>query len=176
MTRVAYITALAALPLTLLVGCSDATKKPAMSGDEASVVLEGPAEAWTGPSAADADGASIALSDEVARSCNLPEPHFAFDSAAVRDPATDHLEALTRCLTEGPLEGRNIALTGHADQRGPSSYNLALGQRRAARVERFLVSNGVKASRIATSSRGEMEAEAGDGYADDRRVEVTLRD
>ena len=50
----------------------------------------------------------------------------------------------------------NIRATveGHADERGTREYNLALGARRAAATRDFLVSRGVKASRLRTISYG----------------------
>lgn len=47
-----------------------------------------------------------------------------------------------------------ILIEGHADERGTREYNVALGARRAARVEQFLVAQGVSASRIRTVSYG----------------------
>lgn len=118
---------------------------------------------------------TLVLSSDTAKRCNLPEPNFAFDSARVRDAAETSLDRLTACLTDGALGDENISLVGHADERGPSSYNLALGQRRAARVKNYLVDNGVDAQRITTSSRGEMQADAANGHSDDRRVEISIR-
>jgi peptidoglycan-associated lipoprotein len=47
-----------------------------------------------------------------------------------------------------------ILVEGHADERGTREYNVALGARRAARVEQFLIGEGVAASRIRTVSYG----------------------
>ena len=47
-----------------------------------------------------------------------------------------------------------ILIEGHADERGTREYNVALGARRAARVEQFLVAEGVAADRIRTVSYG----------------------
>jgi peptidoglycan-associated lipoprotein len=45
-------------------------------------------------------------------------------------------------------------IEGHADSRGTSEYNLALGERRAAAVRDYLVSLGVSADRVSTVSKG----------------------
>jgi peptidoglycan-associated lipoprotein len=50
-----------------------------------------------------------------------------------------------------------VTVEGHADSRGTSEYNLALGERRAAAVRDYLVSLGVSAERIAIVSKGEEE-------------------
>ena len=47
-----------------------------------------------------------------------------------------------------------MTVEGHADSRGSSEYNLALGNRRASGVKDYLVSLGVPAGRIAVVSKG----------------------
>jgi peptidoglycan-associated lipoprotein len=47
-----------------------------------------------------------------------------------------------------------ITVEGHADSRGTSEYNLALGERRATAVKEYLVSLGVPADRVTTVSKG----------------------
>jgi len=48
-----------------------------------------------------------------------------------------------------------IRLEGHADERGTTDYNLALGQRRAGSVARYLTGHGVPSGRLSTVSFGE---------------------
>ena len=47
-----------------------------------------------------------------------------------------------------------VSVEGHADSRGSSEYNLALGSRRADSVKAYLVSLGVPANRITVISKG----------------------
>lgn len=47
-----------------------------------------------------------------------------------------------------------IIIEGHADEQGTREYNLALGARRAASVQDFLISQGVPANRMRTISYG----------------------
>jgi peptidoglycan-associated lipoprotein len=47
-----------------------------------------------------------------------------------------------------------VTIEGHADSRGSSEYNLALGNRRAAGVRDYLVSLGVPAGRLTVVSKG----------------------
>ena len=47
-----------------------------------------------------------------------------------------------------------IIIEGHADEQGTREYNLALGARRAASVQDFLMANGVAANRMRTISYG----------------------
>lgn len=119
----------------------------------------------------------LELSGFIARICEIPEPKFPFDSSKIKDRHDEHLDALARCMTEGPLKGEDITLVGHADKRGPKPYNMALGQRRAGSVAEYLKDYGVAASRIVTSSMGELKADGTtpEGYQQDRRVDVDVR-
>ena len=47
-----------------------------------------------------------------------------------------------------------IIIEGHADEQGTREYNLALGARRAAAVQDYLISQGVAPSRMRTISYG----------------------
>jgi len=47
-----------------------------------------------------------------------------------------------------------VVVEGHADSRGSSEYNLALGTRRANTVKEYLVSLGVPANRLTVVSKG----------------------
>jgi len=47
-----------------------------------------------------------------------------------------------------------ITIEGHCDERGTREYNLALGERRAAAVKSFLISQGIPAARMGTISYG----------------------
>ena len=50
--------------------------------------------------------------------------------------------------------GYAAIIEGHADEQGTREYNLALGARRAAAVQQFLISQGVPANRLRTISYG----------------------
>lgn len=78
---------------------------------------------------------------------------FDFDRSELRDDAKANLDAKIPIL----LANSNVTIrvAGHADARGSSEYNLALGQRRAAAAKRYLVERGVAESRIETTSFGE---------------------
>jgi peptidoglycan-associated lipoprotein len=66
-----------------------------------------------------------------------------------------------------------IILEGFTDARGSREFNMALAQRRAAQVEKYLVELGVKATRIRVLSYG--EERSGDDASSARRVDVLLR-
>lgn len=78
---------------------------------------------------------------------------FDFDRSALRDDARAALDAKLPILMANA--GVMVRISGHADERGSSEYNLALGQRRAATAKRYLVERGIAESRIETTSFGE---------------------
>jgi peptidoglycan-associated lipoprotein len=49
---------------------------------------------------------------------------------------------------------RPFLIEGHADERGTREYNFALGARRATAVKEYMVSRGLPAGRIRTTSYG----------------------
>ena len=78
---------------------------------------------------------------------------FEFNKADLRDDAKAALDAKIPILLANM--GVTIRIAGHADDRGSTEYNLALGTERAAMAKRYLVDRGVAASRIETTSFGE---------------------
>jgi peptidoglycan-associated lipoprotein len=124
----------------------------------------------------DSEPAPVRIDDKIAKMCSLPSSHFDFDSAQVSDAARGMLDALADCFVGGPAKGKGMRIVGHADPRGETEYNFALGQRRAGAVASYLMKKGLGEDRIATSSRGEIEATGTDeaGWARDRKVEVFL--
>jgi peptidoglycan-associated lipoprotein len=71
-----------------------------------------------------------------------------------------------------------MRLVGHADPRGEDSYNLALGERRANGVKKYLTNAGLNGDQGELTSRGEMDATGADeeGWKKDRRVDIVLAD
>jgi peptidoglycan-associated lipoprotein len=172
--------ALAALGISSLVvvGC-EAERQPARVAITSS--RESTATAPTAKQAQptkpeDTSKAVVVVDPRIQEACHMPTPHFDFDSSAVHvDPALDVLAA---CFTQGPMVGKELRLVGHADPRGDFEYNLSLGHRRAGNVANYLQTKGLKDDRIATSSRGEMDATGQDesGWEQDRRVDIVLAD
>ena len=70
-----------------------------------------------------------------------------------------------------------IRVAGHADERGTTDFNLALGQRRADSVRSHLSRAGVPLHRMTTTSYGEENpadnSTSEQAWAANRRVEVT---
>ena len=80
--------------------------------------------------------------------------YFDFDESTIRTNEEDNLNHNVACLDEYPQDEARIE--GHCDERGAEAYNLALGERRARAVERWMTrTGGVDGDRIDTISYGE---------------------
>jgi len=66
--------------------------------------------------------------------------HFGFDQAAIGAADGSLLQKLSACLQKSPA--RRVQVDGHADERGTTQYNLALGKKRAEAVKKYLVDLG----------------------------------
>jgi peptidoglycan-associated lipoprotein len=80
--------------------------------------------------------------------------YFDYDKATVRSDQRESLQADAKAIQEQPDLGV-VTLQGNCDERGTEEYNLALGERRAASVKRYLTDLGVPPSRLNTVSFGE---------------------
>ena len=79
--------------------------------------------------------------------------HFDFDKSVLRGDDVGTLDQKVAVLQANP--DLRIRISGHCDERGSDEYNLALGNRRATAAKQYLVSHGIDAGRIETSSYGE---------------------
>lgn len=79
--------------------------------------------------------------------------YFAFDDSSVPAAAFETLRAHANYLKGN--SNAKVRLEGHADERGTREYNVALSERRAQAVEKFLRVQGVAASQIEVVSYGE---------------------
>jgi peptidoglycan-associated lipoprotein len=100
--------------------------------------------------------------------------YFEFDRSDLSAEARAALVYHANYLKDNP--SARYRLEGHADERGTREYNLALGERRAQAVERYLQVQGVSSNQLETISYGEENpvdpgtSEA--AYSRNRRVEI----
>jgi peptidoglycan-associated lipoprotein len=168
--RIIYTSA--AILMTLAAsGCSN--DKPAPNTAAGLNTSQGEDEAKV---AADPNKGTISIDPEIAKLCNIPTAYFKYDSSNLGNDAGAALDALAKCFTTGPAKDRSMRIVGHADPRGETEYNFALGQRRAGSVEKHLFKRGVPETRIESSSRGELDADGSDveSWAKDRKVEILM--
>lgn len=84
--------------------------------------------------------------------CQNIRVHFDFDKADLRPGELPLLQRAGRCITAE--QGVHLTIEGNADERGTQEYNLALGDRRANAVEKYLERLGVARSQLKTVSYG----------------------
>ena len=103
--------------------------------------------------------------------------YFDFDSSTLSADAKSTLNAQAEWLKKN--DDVKVIVYGHCDERGTREYNLALGDRRAESVKKYLVRSGVAANRIEAISLGkERPAVVGDNeesHALNRRAEVVVK-
>jgi len=90
--------------------------------------------------------------DELNRDSPMRVVYYGFDSAELSAEARTALDANAAVLKKYP--SWTVTIEGHCDERGTAEYNLALGERRAAAAQSYLVALGVPASRVKTVSYG----------------------
>ena len=123
----------------------------------------------------DASDVRTGLPDPV-ESTVLGTIFFEFDAAALTEEAKATLRQNAETLKEHATV--TVRLEGHADERGSTQYNLALGEKRATAVREYLATLGVAVSRLEVVSYGEEKpSDAGHedtSYAKNRRVELAV--
>ena len=102
---------------------------------------------------ANAEAETARRNSEMLRGTVMAGINFDFDRSDLRDDAKAALDAKIPILMAN--SGVTIRISGHADERGSSEYNLALGTRRAAAAKRYLVERGIAEGRIETVTQGE---------------------
>ena len=83
----------------------------------------------------------------------LKSIYFDYDKSNIRTEFQPVLEGIAKWM--GTKADRQLLIEGHCDERGTDEYNLALGERRALSVRRYLVALGIAAERLHTISYGE---------------------
>ncbi|MBJ80872.1 MAG: hypothetical protein CMH60_06095 [Myxococcales bacterium] len=102
----------------------------------------------------------------------MDQVKFEFDSFDLTTLAMNELQGAAGCLKQLPKV--TIVIEGHCDERGTQEYNLALGEKRATVVKKYLRNLGVEVSRMETRSMGENQPICYEGndacFARNRRV------
>jgi len=129
----------------LIVGCggkSKNTESPAKSGPAGSALPAAPKVAKT-------EVATGALREAL---LHLRRVHFAYDSDSLLPESRKALQLAVEGLVAHPEV--QIYIDGHTDDRGTTEYNLALGERRAKAVEKYMTRLGVEADRLSVVTFG----------------------
>ncbi|MCP4808305.1 MAG: peptidoglycan-associated lipoprotein Pal [Proteobacteria bacterium] len=107
---------------------------------------------------------------------NFNKVYFDFDAAELSPESRAALDANVALLQKHT--GIKVQIQGHADERGATEYNLALGDRRANAVKDYMATAGVGPSRLTVISYGE-EAPLADAsneraWSQNRRAEFVV--
>lgn len=106
--------------------------------------------------------------------CALQRVYFDYDRSELSGESRSMLEANAECIQSKDF--RSVTIEGHADERGETEYNMALGQRRADSVRKYLINLGVNGSVLKTISYGEekpLQGGAGEvTWSKNRRAEL----
>lgn len=102
--------------------------------------------------------------------------YFGYDSYSIASDFLETIKKNAQWMKSNPSV--SVILEGHADERGGNEYNLALSQRRALGIEKFLSDFGVNKRKLTVLSYGE-EKPANKGHdetawKENRRVEIRI--
>lgn len=152
------------LALAVAVGCSS---KGGDTSGEGAIDPNAGYNAGAGTGAVDGS-----LSEEAALRA-ITTFYFEFDSSDLKPEAMRALDVHAKDLRSS---GQRVVLEGHTDERGTREYNMALGERRAKSVQRYLVLQGVSPAQLELVSYGKERPVAigsdEQSWAQNRRVEL----
>lgn len=90
---------------------------------------------------------------EIGKAIKLENIYYDLDKSFIRVDAAVELDKLVKILEENPTI--EIELGSHTDSRGSDPYNKSLSQRRADSAVKYIIDNGINASRITAQGYGE---------------------
>ncbi len=103
--------------------------------------------------------------------------YFAYDTNSLTDKAMIQLQAIVTYLEKHP--NVSIRIDGHADERGSTEYNMALGLQRGNSVQTYMSRLGIQNNRLHIITYGEEIPVDPDhneaAWAQNRRVEFKVK-
>jgi peptidoglycan-associated lipoprotein len=112
----------------------------------------GIATAKTDPSAARRQRDEIRAEEAATAAAGLRDVFFAYDSWTINEEGRQALSRDAEWLRMHPAV--HLKVEGHCDERGSSSYNFVLAEKRAKSVRNYLVDLGIRPERVAVVSYG----------------------
>jgi outer membrane protein OmpA-like peptidoglycan-associated protein len=113
---------------------------------------------------------------EVGQAVNIEYIYFETGKAELKPESFRSLNALVEFLNEYP--NVKVEIGGHTDNTGGADANMKISEKRARSVAEYVISMGVKASRIESKGYGltrpKYNNKTADGRAKNRRVEFTI--
>jgi peptidoglycan-associated lipoprotein len=154
------------LPLLLIVACDGCKKK--INTDVTGEPTEAPVEKTEVKKETPPPVAEMAK--------NFGRVFFDFDAATLTAEGKSALEANAAIMND--YSDIKLEIQGHADERGTTDYNLALGQKRADAVVQYLLARGISSSRVKSVSYGEERPLDGQSseraWSSNRRAEFVI--
>jgi len=102
---------------------------------------------------------------------------FDLDKATIKKESDDILTAVAKVLIENP-QITKIRVEGHTDATGSADHNASLSNNRATAVMKWLIKNGVDASRLESKGYGStqllVQGDDDAAHAKNRRVEFII--
>ena len=158
------------LALAVAVGCSSKGGDASGQGQAGAGTDGYDPNSGYGANSGSMDGS---MSGDEAALRSMTTFYFEFDSSDLKPEAMRALDVHGRDLQQN---GARVVLEGHTDERGTREYNMALGERRAKAVQRYLVLQGVSPAQLELVSYGEERPAAlghsESSWAQNRRVEL----
>ena len=159
-----------ALPMITLTACSST------EGTESSSATEIVNNATIGQTVVTSPVVTApVLTEKELRSQQLRQEqtiYFLFNDSDIQPGYEEMLATHAEYLRQNPQD--NVIVEGHADERGTPEYNIALGERRANAIARYLQAMGVPVSQMTIVSYGEekplVNGHSDVDYAKNRRV------
>jgi peptidoglycan-associated lipoprotein len=109
---------------------------------------------------------------------SLKGAHFDFDKFNIR-PGEDRKNLAHAAEILKKYKDVSVVIEGHCDERGTAEYNMALGDKRAHSVIKYLVSLGVDENRLSAISYGEEKpldpGHSEEAWAKNRRAVFTQK-
>lgn len=167
----------------LLGGCAKKAVKPESDTKKGMTEERVTSTPEVGESALKDDSSGIKETDvssaggESTKAGGLVPILFDFDKFNIRGDMRPLIESNSKWLMAHTE--LKVSVEGHADERGTSEYNLALGERRAQTTKRVLISLGVPSGRLSTISYGEERPSCTQStescYSTNRRAQFSVR-
>lgn len=104
------------------------------------------------PNQEQADAINKATEQEIEEIEVQDRIYFGYNSYDLNTEAKKILD--TQILWLKSDESVKVILEGHCDERGTREYNIALGEKRANSVKKYLIDNGINESRLKVVSYG----------------------
>jgi hypothetical protein len=122
-------------------------------------------------------GGNVQVSAALREHCDIDParigapPRFPFDADEILPPDRAVLDQLVACVTDGPLAGQRLEVTGPADPTPAGVPVLHPGSTRANAVASYLELSGVATAQVGESARGT----GGTTASQDRHVVIDAR-